>query len=185
MIEGVLLTGGASRRMGADKARLMVDGEPLAERIARSLAEHCSRVTVLGREPLDGCDFLEDQEEFAGPLIALSRFAPTADAVFVVSCDLPRFDGRLVPFLDSLRDGWQAVVPQADAHLQPLCAVYSAEAWTHLNHTVEEGKRSLMAWLERLRYRTVDPEEIADAGIDPLAIRGANSPEEWARLRAT
>lgn len=184
MIEGVLLTGGASRRMGADKARLVVDGEPLAERIARSLAEHCSRVTALGREPLDGCNFLEDQEDFAGPLIALSRFVPTANGVFVVSCDLPRFDGRLVSLLDSLREGWQAVVPQADGHLQPLCALYSADAWGELAGTVEEGKRSLMAWLENLRYRTVDPEEIADAGIDSLAIRGANSPEEWAQLRA-
>lgn len=127
---------------------------------------------------------MEDQEEFAGPLIALSRFVPTAGAVFVASCDLPRFDGCLVPFLNSRREGWQAVVPQADGHLQPLCAVYSADAWVTLTHAVEEGKRSLMAWLELLRYRTIDPEEIANAGIDPLAIRGANSPEEWARLRA-
>lgn len=181
-IEGVLLTGGASRRMGKDKAHLNVDGEVLAERIARNLRDHCSRVTVLGREPLVGCAFLADAEEFAGPLVALSRFTPTADLIFVASCDLPRFDGQIIPFLIPLLKGAQAVLPQNDGHVQPLCTVYTANAWISLQEAVREGKKSLMAWLERIQYRTVTPEELAKAGFDPRAFQGANSPEELAEL---
>ena len=34
MVSGLLLTGGRSRRLGADKARLVLDGETLARRMA-------------------------------------------------------------------------------------------------------------------------------------------------------
>ena len=38
---GILLTGGRSRRMGVDKASLVVDGETLAVRAGRLLATLC------------------------------------------------------------------------------------------------------------------------------------------------
>ena len=47
-LAGVLLTGGASRRMGTDKARLVVDGETLAARSARVLAAVCEPVIEVG-----------------------------------------------------------------------------------------------------------------------------------------
>lgn len=168
--------------MGSDKAHLQVGGEPLAHRIARKLRDHCSRVTVLGREPIAGCGFLADQEEFSGPLSALARFTPTSELIMVASCDLPCFDGRLVQFLMSKLEGAQAVVPQSEGHLQPLCALYSARAWPKLKDAVVNGKKSLMAWLDCIPYRTVSPEELAVTGMDPRAIQGANSPEELAQL---
>ncbi len=45
---GVLLTGGASRRMGRDKARLVVNGETLATRSARVLAAAVAFVVRIG-----------------------------------------------------------------------------------------------------------------------------------------
>ena len=91
-IEAILLTGGASRRMGVDKAALTVGGMPLGEKIARELAKTCDRVTVLGKHPIPGLEFLADEGDYEGPLLALSRFKPTRQHVFVASCDLPLFD---------------------------------------------------------------------------------------------
>jgi len=181
-VEAIVLTGGASRRMGQDKARLSVNGEVLSERIARDLLDTCSRVTVLGKEPIAGLQFLPDVEEYAGPLVALSRFEPVSEAVFVTSCDLPRFDARLVDlFLELLQDN-DAVLPLNEEQVQPLCALYRADAWGRLHEAVVSGKKSMMAWLDGLKYRTVPQGEIASAGIDRRAIGGANTPEEWERL---
>ncbi len=47
-ISGALLTGGASRRMGTDKAALTLDGMPLALRTARLLAELFHEVLWVG-----------------------------------------------------------------------------------------------------------------------------------------
>jgi len=45
---GVLLTGGSSRRLGFDKATVMVGDETLAERAARVLSAVCSPVIEVG-----------------------------------------------------------------------------------------------------------------------------------------
>ncbi len=48
-VAGILLTGGASRRLGVDKASLVVDGETLAARAARVLTLVCAPVIEVGR----------------------------------------------------------------------------------------------------------------------------------------
>lgn len=167
--------------MGREKSRLLVDGEPVAERTARELGRFCERVTILGREKLSGHHFLADQDEFAGPLVALSRFKPTADMVFVASCDLPLFDGETVHLLHSLATaGSDAVVPEIGSHLQPLCALYSPDSWTHIS--LEGEKKSLMSWLRSLKVRVVGEQEFVSAGISLKSLQSANTPNEWATL---
>lgn len=180
-IEGVLLTGGESRRMGKDKALLPIDGVPQAERIVQGLASIGIQTTTLGREPTPGARFLPDSEEFAGPIAALARFRPTAELVFVASCDLPRFDPALVPFLASRIGDRDAAAPIAEEWRQPLCALYRASAMEVLKDLDQTGGRCAMKWLDRLSIREVGPEEFVEAGLDPLIALGANTPEELER----
>ena len=181
-VEAVLLTGGASRRMGADKASLDFGGEPLAERIARALAEVACRITVLGREPIADFEFQKDNQEFAGPLTALSEFKPGFPFVMVCSCDLPRFDPKIVEcFLEDINDK-DAAVPISEGMLQPLCALYRKKAFANIGSVLQGGKQSMMAWLETLDLAEIPALRLADTGIDPRSIQGFNSPEELTRL---
>src|SRR5580692_6938300 len=95
-VEAVVLTGGRGRRMGDDKARIVIDGVPMGLRLVRSLLSLEIPVTVLGREPIEGAAFVPDADAYAGPLAALEIFVPSHQHVFIASCDLPRFDSRLV-----------------------------------------------------------------------------------------
>lgn len=168
--------------MGAEKAHLRIGNETVAERTAGLLAGHCTQVTILGREPIGQYLFQPDSKEFSGPLVALSSFIPTVEWVFVAACDMPNFDDNLIPFLGSLRSGCQAVVPEINGHAQPLCALYASEAWVCLNAVMAEGNRSLMSWLDALQCRFVGEAILLESGINPQALVGANSPEEWAKL---
>jgi molybdopterin-guanine dinucleotide biosynthesis protein A len=180
-MEAVILTGGGSRRMGRDKATLPIDGKAQAQRIVDALRSEGIAVTTLGREPTPGATFIADQEEFAGPIAALSRFEPREDTVFVASCDLPRFDPRLVRLLADCFEG-DACVPMSDGFRQPLCALYGKSAFAELALMAEEGLRCPTKWLDRLKLRLVPEEELIRLGGDPNWTRGANTPEELARL---
>ena len=170
--------------MGRDKGGILIDGQPIAVRIANALGEHCHSVTVLGREPLPGFKFLRDEQDYAGPLATIARFDPMGDAVFLAACDLPRFDGRLVPEMAAMLEGHDSVIPIVAGHYQPTCALYTAKAWASTNDIRAAGSRSLMAWLDTMDCRPITTQEISNWGIDPRACRGANTPEELAELLA-
>jgi molybdopterin-guanine dinucleotide biosynthesis protein A len=167
--------------MGRDKAELPVEGVPQAQRIAHILTAEGIKVTVLGRRPVPGADFLPDAEEFAGPLRALAHFRPTSPYVFVASCDLPRFDPRLVQVLREKIGSADAAVPVVDGFRQPLCALYRGAAFDRLER-IEDA--CAMAWLEAIQTRLVDEDELALAGLGPSVARGANTPEEFERAIA-
>lgn len=176
-IEAALLNGGESRRMGRDKASLSVRGEPLGLRIVRLLGEAGVPTTTLGKAPIPGAAFLPDDESVRSPIDALRRFRPTADLVFVLSVDLPCFDPRLVATLAERIGESEAAAPYVDGFRQPLVALYRREAFEKILDS-----NCPMNWLRRLDVRLLDEEALLQAGVHPDATRGANTPEEWARL---
>lgn len=149
----------------------------MAARIVRLLAEREIPVTVLGKEPLPGAAFLPDDDSVTSPLDALRRFTPTHPLVFTLSCDIPRFDARLVEALQTRIGETEAAVPFVDGFRQPLVALYRAEAFSKLP---PEG--CPMDWLNLLDVQRVSEEDLLAAGVHPDATRGANTREELAAL---
>ena len=182
MIEAVVLTGGASSRMGSDKAKLIIEGTELAERIAIQLQTQCSIVTILGRAPIKGYSFISDESDFAGPLTALAGFSPQEPFVFVASCDLVLFDERLVEFLSSILSTNDAAMPFVQGFVQPLCGLYRSVCWKSLRLCIENGSKSIMAWIDQLQVARADDHVLQSAGIDPRSALGANSPQQLAEL---
>lgn len=164
--------------MGADKSRLLIDGVPQARRIADALMAAGLPVSVLGREPLQGCRLVPDREELAGPVAALANLEPSAELVFVCSCDLPLFDGRIVGVLREKLGDHEAAVPVVAGWRQPLCALYRRQAWDRLGQVEATGRGCAMRWLDFLDVVLVSEEELWAAGVDPRAAQGANTRKE-------
>ncbi len=106
---GVVLAGGASRRMGRDKAAMAVAGETLAARAARLLLGLCPRVVLAdgGRGLLPDLPSLPDapgQGPAAG-ILGAARAWP-GHPLLVLACDLPRVPAALLAEL--LREGGDA-----------------------------------------------------------------------------
>lgn len=181
-LEAVLLTGGASRRMGVDKAKLSFLGEPSALRIARELRKAVDSVTVLGPDPLSDCGFLPDSDLHAGPLAALSRFTPACDAVFVCGCDLPLFDHRIIAVAKAQIGLADAAVLEIESRLQPLCALYRSLCFQKLARAREDGTEALMTAIAPLTIVAILERDLLASGLDARRFRGANTPEEWREL---
>ena len=120
-IFGVILAGGAGRRMGgADKALIQFGGETLlAQSIARlhpqveSLAISYNGASLVTEFPI-----LRDAARL-GPLsgiLAAMDWAQGADAVVSVAVDTPHFPCDLVPRLHLAGDGGLAVARAARVH---------------------------------------------------------------------
>lgn len=175
----VLLTGGASRRMGFDKASISIAGEPLAARLARILRESRWEPTILGRTPLDGYRFHPDNEVEGGPLAALRAFSPTSHFVFVLSCDVPLFDGAVARALKSCLGEKGAAIPILDGRLQPLCGLYRREAWVPLR---DVDSPRIMDWVQALDVEVVTETVLIRLGVQPGWCKGVNTPSELKTL---
>jgi molybdopterin-guanine dinucleotide biosynthesis protein A len=121
---GILLTGGASRRMGIDKATLVIGGETLAARAARVLAAVCDPVIEVGLG-VTGLRAMREEPPGGGPLAALVAGARALGELPVVllACDMPFVEA---PLLRLLADwpGSGTVVPVSNGRFQYACARY-------------------------------------------------------------
>ena len=138
---GVVLAGGAGRRIGGDKAIVELEGRPLLlyplavlRAVFDEVAVVAKRATVLPPLDADVTIWLEADEPrhpLAGVVQALrcARGRP----VVVVAGDMPFVTRGLVAALARERSrGAVAVVPHAGGRLQPLCARYDPRALTAL-----------------------------------------------------
>jgi molybdenum cofactor guanylyltransferase len=194
-----ILAGGASRRMGRDKAGLVLpSGESVLERTVR-LARPFGPVLVVGRaEPagwsVPGVTFLPDDDPLAGPAAGLAtalRYAveaeADADAVLALSCDLPLLDRDALLWIRNTlaataisRAGteWHGVIAQTGDQWQPLFAAYRPlPCLPLLTANLARGERSLKALLRAGTFAYADaPPAVA------AAIANVNTPEDWARI---
>ena len=124
-----IIAGGASRRMGQNKALLSLDGVPLVLRVARVLAPLFSKLAVVTGDAeisrAANLPSIPDIHPGKGPLggihAALRHFqAP----VFCVACDLPFLNGEAIEFLCAQLKSHDAVLPRIGGRAQPLHAVY-------------------------------------------------------------
>jgi molybdopterin-guanine dinucleotide biosynthesis protein A len=187
-IEGFILAGGASSRMGTDKSRLSLGGETFVGRVARALGPLAARVRLVSSRP-DASSFglpvVADIHENRGALGGLHAALKGCRASWaaVVSCDTPFVTGELLLRLASLRAaGVEAVAPrQSDGRVQPLCALYAAGPCLAVSEDlIREGELRPRVLLERVRTRRVAFEELTDLEGARLFFANVNTPEDYA-----
>ena len=152
-IAGLLLTGGSSRRLGVDKATLILDGETLAARAERLLTDRCSEVVEVG-PGVTSLRAVRETPDGGGPLAALVAGAnafgevetePSSGPLILLACDLP----WVAPVLDALIAApahVEIVVPiDEDGRRQYVCARYGPSAVVAAATLLEGGEQSLHA----------------------------------------
>src|SRR5689334_14364995 len=130
-LQGFILAGGQSRRMGRDKAHLLIENETFVDRIAATLEEVANSITLVGaRQSHPRFSSAPDVYPGWGALGGLhaALAACASKWAIVVACDLPFVTAGLFKHLASLRTDHDAVVPlQSDGRPQPLAALYRIE----------------------------------------------------------
>ena len=163
---GVLLSGGASRRLGEPKAELLRDGERLADRAARVLTAVCDLAVEVGpgysslrvvREDPPGDGPLAGFAAASAALTAMGHHGP----IVVLAVDLPFAEIPLLVWLAE-HPGTASVVPRIAGVAQSLCARYSPEARVDALALVGSRERSMRALLAKTPVEYVNEEMLRD-----------------------
>lgn len=187
-VSAAVLLGGASSRMGRDKARLELAGEPLATRTARLADALFEEVLLVGGDPPPEAPGRRVPDP-PGPTCALRGVvaalgAATAPRVWIAATDLPFLSPDLVLGLVAYPAA-DAVVPRTADGIHPLCAVYRREpALEAAREALAAGQLAIRAALEKLEVTYLEGADLALADPDGRALTNVNTPEDWLRALA-
>jgi molybdopterin-guanine dinucleotide biosynthesis protein A len=185
---GLVLAGGRSRRMQADKAAVAYGGRPQLAVAFDLLARHvrCAWVSVRADqagEPLRaGYPQIVDGTAGRGPIagiIAAQSQHPEA-AWLVLACDLPQLDDATLSALVARRDTTRlatAFLSRHDGLPEPLCAIYEPRSREAILAQVESGRDCPRKFLAEHDVLLLEP-------VSTAALDNANTPEDAAAMRA-
>jgi molybdenum cofactor guanylyltransferase len=187
MASGFVTAGGRSSRMGTDKAWLELDGQSMIERVIAALRPVASSVSIIANSPAYerlGLPVYADANVGIGPLEAIRAALQYANEprVLLVGCDLPFVTPALFSHLLNIEGDYQAIVPVSRAgRLEPLCAVYCAQALSSVTSLIESGGRKVSLLFEQVKTRFAPYDEIAHLRGAELFFENINTQEEYAR----
>ncbi|MBD0290337.1 MAG: molybdenum cofactor guanylyltransferase [Thermoleophilia bacterium] len=173
---GALLVGGASRRFGSPKALACLEGETLAERAHRTLAEACEHVIVVGKRD-DGLELpfpvADDGSDVRAAVIGVAAALRHAadEIVVVLPTDMPTVTpAYLLELAAAVREG----APAAHAQAGPLPAALRRSLLPVLERRIAEGTYALRDAMRELGARVVPG--------NPVLLRNVNTRDDLARL---
>ncbi|MGO8768430.1 MAG: molybdenum cofactor guanylyltransferase [Mycobacterium sp.] len=164
-LAGVVLAGGASRRMGRDKASLPIPGlsqasnpTTMVERMVDILSQRCDPILVMAAQgqPLPALQarVLRDEPRGLGPLPATGRALRAAGAAgarlaFVCAVDMPFLAVELIDDLTrrAVETGAEVVLPW-DGQDHYLAAVYRTDLADRVDALVAAGERKMRSLVD-------------------------------------
>jgi molybdopterin-guanine dinucleotide biosynthesis protein A len=165
--------------MGVDKALLLVDGIPMAVRVASVLADAgATQVLAVGGDvaalQAAGLDARPDPRQGDGPLAGLlEAFALATEPVaVVVACDLPWLGrGTIQAIVGTLLASQAAVAVARTGRREPLCAAWRVAA-------VREPVGAAFAAGERAVHAVLAGLAVVEVPVEAGDLRNVNRPED-------
>ncbi|HKJ40226.1 MAG TPA: molybdenum cofactor guanylyltransferase [Anaerolineales bacterium] len=190
MLTVCIQAGGASSRMGEDKALKPFLGRPLIQRVVDRLSPIADEVIVTTNRPKDyeflGLRLIADLKPDRGALGGLYTAIASAahPTVAVVACDMPFASPMLFEAMSKLLVGKEAdvVIPKSDDYYEPLHAVYRRDACLPaIESAINEDKWKVIAWFPQVEVYELSQDEVKANDPQGLAFWNVNTPEEFSK----
>lgn len=186
-IGGIVLAGGKSCRMGADKGSIQLDGCALVELAARKLGEWCTEVVISANDPTYaryGYRLVQDIYPSHGPMSGLYSALLELDYPHsvVLAADMPLFPSAWLGYLISESNGHEIVLPIGPGGFpEPLSGVYPRIVLPEIAYCLENGLLAMQALLQRFPVRCVRVPSGENISQED-AFLNVNTPKELEKL---
>jgi len=196
LIDGFVLAGGQSRRMGQNKTALLLGGKTLIDRAADALFPVANTVYAVGNltHQITSLPIIQDHPitgDTRGAIVGLYTALVNAKTewVAVLACDLPFVTGELMTrMVDIMRHGAElqmndvdaVFAEQPDGRIQPLCGLYRRDrCLPEIEKMLSDGEWRLQQLGVRLKTRVIGFSEIKDIQGAEFLFFNMNTPEEY------
>lgn len=194
MATGIILAGGASRRMPGDKAFMELGGRRVIDIQLEVMSGLFEEVLIIANA--ERMDRLREHESAAGrvrvveepvagkgPLggILSGLILSGTDENFMLACDMPFVIREAVAVVLARLADCDACLPSTPKGLEPLHAAYRQSCRTAIEAELEAGNLRVTGFLKQVRVNLVPWEELLE--IDPTGrlLTNINEPEDMRR----
>jgi len=189
MLTVCVQAGGASSRMGEDKALKHFLGRPLIQRVVDRLRPIADELIVTTNHPEDYAilhtrlipDLIPDRGALGGLYTAIA--SATHPLVAVVACDMPFASTKLIEGMSRLmvQNEADVVIAKSEGGYEPLHAVYRREiCLPAIESAINADLWKVIAWFPQVKVHILTAEEIKLLDPSGLAFWNVNTPKEFA-----
>jgi len=190
MLTAVILAGGRSERMGADKGLVILLDRPLVRHVADALRTVVQETVVsVGkgmaaryRDVLGGgVVIVEDSASGRGPLEGLSQALGTASSEYcaIAPCDTPLLAPEVVRTVAGRATGHDGAVPLIRGYFEPLHGTYRREAFlVQVRRRMAQGMNRPIDCYEGLDIIEVDERVLRGHDPELLSFWNMNEPSD-------
>jgi len=194
-VTGLILVGGASRRMGRPKAELKLGDVTILERVRAALAPVCREIILIANHPIRHQDsdltIVRDIIPGKGPLggLATGLFYAHHPWALTLACDLAFIRPALLSFLIEKAmkkdPSPRVIIPRHAKGWEPLTAVYSKKCYKAARELLASDRPASLLGLKSggVKFEEVAEEELRRYDPDLTSFININTPEDLERAR--
>lgn len=180
MINGLVLCGGQSSRLGFDKSTINKEGKPIHKWWLEQLTPICNKIYISCNmqnfNQFDGCNKLIDQLANQGPLGGVTTLIHLdhEHPIFLVACDLVYIRDKDIKVLWNYRNQHKDATVffnQQNRRVFPLFGIFECSLFPRLIEEFQNGHQSIINVLEKSECELIEQDE--------YFLRGINTPEDY------
>jgi len=192
-LDGIILAGGKSRRLGTDKTIVRLGNSRLVDIALETISSVVDSIIIVTNSPqlFEGLParVVTDVQPGTGPLggILTGLLLGEHEHALVVACDMPFLNVGLLQHMARQVDGYDVVMPRVDDTLEPLHAIYSHHCVEPIRRLLAEGDLrivDIINVLNEVRVRYIDKDEIDMFDPSRLSFFNINTSDDLERARA-
>ncbi len=187
----IILAGGASSRMGQNKALMKLGEKTMIERVVEPLSNLFQEIIIITDTPED-YEFLKEVK-FARDAIIMDKknsllgiysglIVAKYSCVFAIACDMPNINIRLIQqMIDEYKEE-DILIPFINPHYEPLHALYNKSCIPLMKKFLENNCYKIIDLLKQLDVKLIEKETILK--FDPLMLcfNNVNTYEEYIQI---
>ena len=186
----VIQAGGASKRMGYDKALAPFINGTMLEYLIDQVKGLGREMFIISNNPVDYQRFnlpvFSDVIKGIGALggIYTALYHTNTDYCLLLACDMPYVNLDVIKLLLGAAEGHDVVVPRiGDGLFEPFRAVYGKACLPQILKAIENGERKAISFFENVNVHYIEEAEITKYDPNLDSFFNVNTPEDLEKAR--